>query len=268
MATHRHKKKAKKNKQQATARRIQRPEDDTLEHLRNQIRFISRASRAYDSGDPDEAANIANHICMVLHDTGLATSLLTQMEKKDIPFDDTSFPMDPRDKAPYQGLVATELSANPKWGWIPLCFGGDEPNAAWKTFDEWWNAIILDDKKAISFTRRSLILAVRNQEGGAHIDPEIDEQYVKIEKMKEFAFTFAIGDQEIKPRVGAGLASVRQIAFEALKTLGTEYPSFLKGKYLQPKAEAVLGPNATIVGGLQFIQIDNPDDVKEQLSEP
>ncbi len=254
---------AKKRRRQTEAKRIQRPEGDKLEQLRKQIRFISKSAKEYDSGDADEAANIANHISMVVHDSGMSKSILTQLGKKDISFYDSAFPRDPRDVGSYQGLVVMEMSSNPKWGWVPLVFGGDGPSESWKSFDEWWNATVLDDRDGIEFTRRDIVLAVRDRDGGAHIDPELDESYVKMEKLKEFAFKFSVGGQEVKPRVGAGLASVRQIAFEVLTTLGKEFPAFLRGKYVRPEPKAVTGPNTTLVGGLQLIEIDDPDSVPD-----
>lgn len=256
MATQRQQKESQKNKKQTAAKRIQRPEGDKLEQLRKRIRSISKSSREFDLGDADEAADIANYICMVVHDTGgPSTSILTQLGKKDISFYDSAFPRHPKDDGSYQGLVVMEMSSNPKWGWVPLIFGGDGPSESWKPFDEWWNAVVLDDRHGIEFTRRDIVLAVRNSDGGAHVDPELDEPYVKMEKLKEFAFTFNVGGQEVKPRVGAGLASVRQIGFELLMTLEKEYPAFLKGKYVRPKLETVMGPNTTLVGGLQLVDL-------------
>lgn len=140
---------------------------------------------------------------------------------------------------------------------MPFLFIAENPAVSWKPFDEWWNAVILDDEHGIIFTRRDIVLAVCNKDGGAHVDPELDEPYVKLEKLKEFAFTFSVNDQEIKPRVGAGLASVRQIGFEVLMTLDKEYPAFLRGKYIRPKPEAVMGPDTTFIGGMQLVDLDD-----------
>jgi len=258
VATKRQQKESQKHKQQAATKRIQRPEGDKLEHLRKQIKFISKSSREYDSGDIDEARRIAGHIRALVHDTPKSHSILGQLGGKDIPFCDTAIPREIGAVGSYQGLVGMELSVNPRWGWMPLVFTSKEPIEDWLPFDEWWNAVILDDEQGIVFTRRDIVLAVCNQDGGAHVDPELDEPYVKLEKLKEFAFKFITGNQEIKPRVGAGLGSVRQIGFEVLMTLEKEYPAFLKGKYLRPKPEAVMGPNTTFIGGVQLVDLDDP----------
>lgn len=255
MPTKRQQKESQKHKKQAAAKRIQRPQGDKLEHLKKQIRFIGKSSKEYDLGDTDEAANIANHICIVIRDTGMSTSILKQLGKKDISFYDSAFPRHPNDVGSYQGLVVMEMSVNPKWGWVPVVFSGDGPFESWKPFDEWWNAVILDDGHGIEFTRRDIVLAVRNQDGGAHVDPALDEPYVKMEKLKEFAFDFTAAGQELKPRVGAGFSSVRQIGFEVLVTLQREFPAFLKGKYIRPEPKPVMGPNTLLVGGLQLVDL-------------
>lgn len=268
MATQKQKKKAKKHKQQAAAKRIQRPEGDKLEHLKKQIRFIGKSSREYDLGDADEAANIANHICMIVHDTGMSKSILNQLDKKDIPFYDSAFARHRNDVGSYQGLVVMEMSSNPRWGWVPLVFSGDGPDKSWKPFDEWWNAVILDDRHGVEFSRRDIVLAVRNQDGGAHVDPELDEPYVKMEKLKEFAFQFTAAGQGIKPRVGAGFSSVRQIGFELLITLEREFPNFLKGMYIRPEQKPEMGPNTLLVGGIQLVDLGPEPPPEYKASTP
>lgn len=261
MATRKQKKASRKRRQQAATKRIQRPYGDVLEHLKKQIRFISSSSRRYDAGDIDEARRIAGHIRAVVHDTSKSQSILKQLGKKDIAFYDSAIPRVPGAVGSYLGLVGAEMSVNPKWGWMPYLFIPENPAVNWIQFDDWWNAIVLDDEHGILFTRRDIVLAVCNQDGGVHVDPELDEPYVKLEKLKQFAFTFSVNENVIEPRVGAGLASVRQIAFEVLMTLGKEFPEFLKGKYIRPEPGAVVGPDTTFIGGIQLVEIDDPDNV-------
>ena len=49
-------------------------------------------------------------------------------------------------------------------------------------FNDWWNEINFDDKKN-KFTRRDIVTYVANQDGGAHVDPELDESYATLTKM-------------------------------------------------------------------------------------
>jgi hypothetical protein len=263
VATKKQKKASQKHRQQAAKSRIQRPQGDVLEHLRKQIRFISSSSQGYDIGDIDEARRIASHIRALVHDTRKSNSILGQLGKKNILFYDSAIPREPGGLMSYQGLVGMEMSFNPQWGWMPYLFIDENPAVSWNSFEEWWNAIILDDLHGIVFTRRDIVLSVCDQDGGAHVDKELDEPYVKLEKLKQFAFTFNSNGIERKPRVGAGLASVRQIGFEVLMTLEKEFPAFLKGKYVRPEQDAVMGPGTMFIGGVQMVEFDDPDSIPD-----
>ena len=254
---------AKKRKQKAATDKIKQPENELMEHLKREIRFISRSSKAFDSGDVDEARIMASRIRLLVHDTTPSHSLLGQLEKKDCLFYDSARPRTDGDLGPYHGLVGMEFGPKPRWGWIPLLFSEQNLAESKKPFDAWWNATILDDNHGICFSRKEIVLTVCHEDGGVHVDPELKGKYVKMEKSKEFAFVFTVGGKEIKPRLGPGLASVRQIGFELMMTLSEEFPRLLRGKYLRPKSETVVGPNTTFIGGLEFKQIDDPDKMPD-----
>lgn len=105
MATKRQNKSAKKRKQQAAANRIKQPEDELLEHLKREIRFISRSSKAFDSGDLDEARIMASRIRTLVHDTATSHSILVQLERKDCLFYDSAKPRIEGDLSRYTGWL-------------------------------------------------------------------------------------------------------------------------------------------------------------------
>ena len=55
-------------------------------------------------------------------------------------------------------------------------------------FNDWWNEIIFDDKKN-KFTRHDIVTYVANQDGGAHVDSELDESYATLTKMNSLGWT-------------------------------------------------------------------------------
>lgn len=230
-----------------------------LEHLKREIKFISRSTKAFDMGDVDEARIMASRIRAVVHDTSSSHSILAQLGKKDCLFFDSSSPRIKGDKSSYHGLVGMELGPSPKWGWMPLVFAEQNFAESKKPFDEWWNAVILDDNHGVVFTRKEIVLTVCNRDGGVHVDPELDEKYVKMEKSKKFAWTFTVGGREFKPLLGPGFASVRQIGFELMMTLGDEFPELLRGKYMRPKSTTVIGPNTALISAVPFVEIEDPD---------
>jgi hypothetical protein len=67
-------------------------------------------------------------------------------------------------------------------------------------------------------TRRSLALAVANQDGGAHVDAKLDSDYVTIKSGAGLVMTFqpAAGNSVEIPLESHSAATLRQIGFEVL----------------------------------------------------
>lgn len=84
------------------------------------------------------------------------------------------------------------------------------------SFTDWWERPILSDQQDHKFSRRDLVLAVANKDGGAHIDAELDERYRALSLENSLGMTQE-PDRPIANSVV--LASVRQIAEELLQTL-------------------------------------------------
>jgi hypothetical protein len=87
-------------------------------------------------------------------------------------------------------------------------------------FRLWWDSnIIFKDSRGETFTRRTIVLAVANQDGGSHVDPELDAEYAGLSKENSLGWTFRIADKEVAWPNNPVPASVRQIAHETLVTL-------------------------------------------------
>ena len=82
-------------------------------------------------------------------------------------------------------------------------------------FNDWWNEIIFDDKKN-KFTRRDIVTYVANQDGGAHVDPELDESYATLTKMDSLGWT---GYNVNKPLNNPAYQAIRTIANEVLYSI-------------------------------------------------
>lgn len=82
----------------------------------------------------------------------------------------------------------------------------------------WWNSNkVIVNKNGLAFTRRKLILAVANTDGGAHVDSEFKEDYYGLSRLNSCGWIyFKDGvDYDLKSPVPA---SIRQIAHEVLET--------------------------------------------------
>lgn len=51
------------------------------------------------------------------------------------------------------------------------------------SFELWWNkSVVADARRNLAFSRRDMVLAVANQDGVAHVDPELRVGYAEISR--------------------------------------------------------------------------------------
>ena len=81
-----------------------------------------------------------------------------------------------------------------------------------KLMDDWWNEIIFDDKQNV-FTRKDIVLFVANNDGGAHVDPELKESFALLTKYNSLGFTNTYGNSPLSNPI---YQAVRVIAEEFL----------------------------------------------------
>jgi SEC-C motif len=158
-----------------------------------------------------------------VHDTGSSRSLLGQLEQKSIQFYETSIPRDPRNIMTYSGLTAIELTPEGAKHVAVLDMLPPYCPPRWVSFDEWWNRVIFVDQKESETSRKDLILAVANKDGGAHVDPVLDGKYADLSRRNSLAWQFSSPRGEI-PLEGPEKAAVRQITHEILKSLSPTVP--------------------------------------------
>jgi len=71
----------------------------------------------------------------------------------------------------------------------------------------------------MTFCRRDLILNVADTDGGAHVDPDLDEAYTDLSRKNSLGWMFFVGNIEETFIGRPELACMRQIAEEVLITL-------------------------------------------------
>ena len=201
--------------------------DELIEHLRAQIQFMKLSSKSFDDGFEDEAKRLAVVIRVLVHDTRNSTSLLILLDKKGIGFYDSAVPNDPRNLLTYNGLTMMRMSTSEGASYVaPLDNGPPSRSRTRKiSFKVWWDGVfVIKDKYGKTFTRKDLILSVANTDGGAHVDPKLDETYSNLTRFNSIGWKFFSRGVEDDFRNSPVLPSVRQIAHEVLKTLKDEFP--------------------------------------------
>lgn len=188
-------------------------------HLTEQLSFLRSSAKSYDEGNTSEAKRIAATLRILLHDTGRSKSLLGQLERLQTPFLDTSVPFVPNRKTSHRGLVhVLGTPQGPKF--IPFFDKGEAPHRN-VDFLKWWNTAIFVDLNKQEITRKDVVLSMADQDGGAHVDPVLDEPYSDLSRKNSLGISVGkLGEQPMK---GVEHAAIRQIAHEVFKTLDSQY---------------------------------------------
>jgi hypothetical protein len=244
--------------------KIQQTTQELHDHLNEQLGFLLRSATSYDNGFTDEAKRLAVTIRVLVHDTANSSSLLGQLGLKSTLFLDTAILQDPANLLPYGSLIQmifgpSGASYIPSLDQLPP---NTTPNSV--SFDQWWSRPIFRNKEMQVLTRKDLILSVADQDGGAHIDPALNEAYSKLSRggAMGWRYTGQSGSYIIRP---PELAAVRQIVHEVLKTFQPDYSAKPK---LPKGSVAIAGVSVVEVKSDANSKSDSPPLVKVGRNDP
>lgn len=201
-----------------TKRRV--PNTDLLIAYKEQWAFLRRSCAAYDAGETAEAKRLAATLRLLLHDTKHSKSLLSQLGLKKTLFFDTSANINEDNLLPTFGLVQAHVSHAGSNFVPPL----DRPigHPVWMIpFEYWWNKRVIRIPRLLELTRAELVLTMADQDGGAHVDSEMEERYYRLTRENAIGYQFTDSRGRSIPIGGLEGASVRQIAQEVLASLVT-----------------------------------------------
>jgi len=199
---------------------------------------VSPNAEHYDAGDFSEAKRLAATLRLLLHDTKKSRSLLTQLGLKNkLRFVDTAGAIE-RDRyevlpgGRFRASIAIAVPLAPiAWGsWKGFRFIArlDDHRTSFNPlpFNTWWTSPVVAIPPKFRLTRRDLVLGVANQDGGAHVDASLREQFAGVARQrfilgyrKKPLFIATIQDPERKGPANPSLPMIRQIAYEVTKTL-------------------------------------------------
>jgi hypothetical protein len=197
--------------------------EELRNHLKQQMGFLVRSADSYDNGFADEAKRLAVTIRVLVHDTPKTRCLLGQLDELNRDFLDTAAPDIEGNLMPYGALIQMAMSTSGAI-YLPLLDNPQPASASKKVpFREWWERNIFRNKEGEVLSRKQMILSVANQDGGAHIDPSLNEAYAHLSRGSGMGWYFQSEEEThylIRP---PELAAVRQIAHEMLKSLDSTY---------------------------------------------
>ena len=160
----------------------------------------------------------------------------------------TARPLNPHNLAAHQGLVLMKLQAAPGAGVMAsLSLAGKPietqknvpgapkatatyelivtgpPNPAlppsWVSFTRWWEELVIKTSDRTTFTRKQLVLTMTNQDGGAHVDPELCADYARLTKFNSQGWGIETSGITVAPDNSIADSSVRQIAHELERSI-------------------------------------------------
>jgi hypothetical protein len=199
----------------------------TKEELHKQfgIQFaaLNDSCQAYDSGKKWEALRLATCVYNIVYDGGKIKSLLHHMGVEKT-FDviasgfkvDKNFLEGKYKATPLIELNKTDTSVEfvPIWNYYQK--KGVKRPIRMLPFAEWWEKDVIYKDHGVTLTRKQLVAALRNQEGGSHYDSEArNPNYIPLKEDVFFFFrdigVVRIGDLQF--------ATMRQIASELNVTI-------------------------------------------------
>lgn len=197
----------------------QQTESELERHLADHIGFLRSSADAYDNGQDGEAKRLAVSLRVLCHDSKASHSLLGQLDRLSASFLSTALPHEQGNLSTHGGLVMVAADgAQSRY----VAMLDDVPYKRWLRFEDWWNEVVFVDDRRESLSRKQLVLAVANQDGGAHVDPALDDTYARLARHNSLGWVVSTGTGT-QPIPKAERAAIRQIAHEALKTLVPSY---------------------------------------------
>ncbi|MEH1056409.1 hypothetical protein V6U89_14480 [Micromonospora sp. CPCC 206171] len=214
---------ASRRKHEKRQIQLQRPEIERA--LEEHLGFLFRSALSYDEGYEDEAKRLAVSLRAILHNTAQSHSLLAQLDLGSKLFTDTAAHIDPRNLGNTPGLVIMEMIVGVGVTYVaPLGMLSPSRIHPPAPFQAWWDSPVMKIGEHL-WSRKQLVLALANKDGGAHVDPSLDEDYYALSRRNLLGVTYvdASGAQEAQGNPAA--AAVRQIAYEVLGTFEREQPN-------------------------------------------
>lgn len=218
--------------------RHRQSDSELMNHLYEQLGFLRRSAAHYDEGDFSEAKRLATTLRLLLHDTKQSKSLLRQLDLLNkLRFIDTAGVIEPDKfetlpRGRFRASIAIGVPLAPiAWGsWKGFRFVArlDDHRTSFRPipFPTWWNSAVVAIPPKFRLSRRELVLGVANQDGGAHVDASLREQFAGIARQrfilgsrKQPLSIATIQRPEHKGPPNPSLPMVRQIAYELTKTL-------------------------------------------------
>jgi hypothetical protein len=193
---------------------VKHPDKQFQDQLEQQFGFLSRSCIAYDKGDQDDAIRIATTIRVLIHNTKSSTSLLKHLNATTIDLHTTV--EDVQDHwVGYRGMGMISMSSSGAHDYVPAL--QMSPISYYVPVSKWWDQVVFVTDKA-RLSRRKIVLAATNQDGGAHVDASLDPIYAQSREPGFGGFIERTEGVKVEliPLKNAHFVALRQMGYELL----------------------------------------------------
>jgi hypothetical protein len=184
------------------------------DHLSKQLGFLQRSCQSYDAGFHAEAIRIATIIRVLIYQTETSTSLLKHLGATTINLLSTTFEPSLQTYS-FVGMGMMYIGS-PKSEYFPHL--GRGPINDFIPVSKWWNQVVIVLDSWHRITRKMIVLAAADKDGGAHVDAKLTMEYAALQQdgaVGSFGY-FRKGQPEEYPIQNAHLVSLRQMGYELL----------------------------------------------------
>lgn len=214
---------------------MKRTEEEFIENFVEQMNFLKKSCKEYDSGDESEIKRISVSLRNLLKDKNRDVSALSHLNMKeslnywdsstknggmsnfiiDTMKDTTVWVMDI-----YMGLVIKNIAGIDgvyTYHFKPLMHQPNWQSKDTLNFTSWYEQDIYHDPEGSSLTRENLILSIAEQDGGNHFDLKVNNKYYQF-KQKD-SVKLNVNGQIVVFENNPAFTSLRQIAHEFIETI-------------------------------------------------
>ena len=186
-----------------------------LDHLKRQISFLQRSATSYDAGYHDEAIRIAVVIRVLIHQTKNSTSLLSHLNATQIKLRSSTIGYLPGTVL-FFGLGS--LTIGPDGMMYVPSLDAEIPHSL--SVQDWWEQVVYVVDPSNRISRKRIILAAANQDGGAHVDSKLNSEYAELAKAGSLGSVSRTldGVEHYEDIQDVHFVAIRQMAHELLNS--------------------------------------------------
>ena len=204
----------------ASGKRVERYPVELWQAIAQQGQFLANSSRLFDEGHEWEAKRLATTLRVLGRSSPHQEALLHLLGVRDsLRYASVVSRDDPAPSLVTVEVHVEDVEHSPAYvlRWTPK-----EDVVGFLPFSEWWDGPALVTAGE-TFSRWDLIRGPANQNGGAHVDPELDARYAALSR-GEIGSAILIGDtgRPVYSELDPVLAAVRAIAGEMMFTLDSQ----------------------------------------------